>query len=324
MKKALIILNPQAGTKQANKYFVEILQVFNQAGFDTTVAITEKKGDGTNFVMDRGRGYDLIVAIGGDGTFNEVMDGVLTANLDVRIGYIPAGSTNDFGSSLGLTKDVVESAKSIVDGSIHTLDVGAFNGRHFSYVASFGAFTKTSYAAPQTLKNTLGHLAYVLEGIKDIPSIKPLRLTIQSEYETYKGEYLFGAICNSTSVAGLLTLSEKIVDMADGKFEVLLIKKPNNVLEFNQILGALATQNFINSPMITFFSSGSLEIMADPGMPWTLDGEYQPGCERIKIQNIHGAIQVVLNEETRVHTLTPDEKFDDFLYKLLDHYEQMR
>ena len=110
MKKALIILNPQAGTKQANKYFVEILQVFNQAGFDTTVAITEKKGDGTNFVMDRGRGYDLIVAIGGDGTFNEVMDGVLTANLDVRIGYIPAGSTNDFGSSLGLTMDVVESA----------------------------------------------------------------------------------------------------------------------------------------------------------------------------------------------------------------------
>ena len=321
MKKALIILNPCAGTRQANKYFVEILQVFHEAGYETTVAVTEKRGDGTDFVLQRGKQYDLVVAIGGDGTFNEVMDGVLTAGLDVQIGYIPAGSTNDFGSSLGLTKDVVESARSIVEGSIHTLDVGEFNGRHFSYVASFGAFTKSSYSAPQNLKNTLGHLAYVLEGIKDIPSIKPLKLTLQSEYEKYEGEYLFGAICNSTSVAGLLTLSEKIVDMADGKFEVLLIKKPNNVLELNQMMGALATQNFTNSPMITFFSTGSLEIMADPDMPWTLDGEYQPGCEHIKIQNIHGAIQVMLNEETRVHTLTPDEKFDEILYKLLESYK---
>ncbi len=321
MKKALIILNPCAGTRQANKNFVEILQVFNQAGYETTVAVTEKRGDGTDFVLSRGKEYHLIVAIGGDGTFNEVMDGVLTADLDVHIGYIPAGSTNDFGSSLGLTRDVVESAKSIVDGSLHTLDVGTFNGRHFSYVASFGAFTKSSYAAPQNLKNTLGHLAYVLEGIKDLPSIKPLKLTIQSEYETYEGEYLFGAICNSTSVAGLLTISEKIVDMADGKFEVLLIKKPNNVIELNQMLAALATQNFVNSPMITFFSSGSLEITADPEMPWTLDGEYQQGCESIKIQNIHGAIQVLLNEETRVHTLTPDEKFDELLYRLIEPYE---
>lgn len=321
MKKAYIILNPQAGTKQANKYFVEILEVFHKGGYETTVAITQKRGDATDFVIENGSEYDLIVAIGGDGTFNEVMDGVLNAKLDVRIGYIPAGSTNDFGSSLGLTKDVVASAKSIVDGTIHTLDVGDFNGRHFSYVASFGAFTKTSYSAPQNLKNTLGHLAYVLEGIKDIPSIKPLKLTFHTEYETYEGEYLFGAICNSTSVAGILTLSEKIVDMTDGKFEVMLIKKPNNVLELNQMLGALATQNFVNSPMVTFFSTGNLEIIADPDMPWTLDGEYQAGCERIQIQNLHGVIQVMLNDETRVHTLTPDEKFDEILYKLIEHYE---
>ena len=320
MKKALVILNPQAGTKQANKYFVEILQVFNEAGYETTVAITQKSGDGTEFVMDKGHDYDLIVAIGGDGTFNEVMDGVLRSQLDVKIGYIPAGSTNDFGSSLGLTKDVVASAKSIVDGSIHHLDVGTFNGRHFSYVASFGAFTQTSYNAPQNLKNTLGHLAYVLEGIKDIPSIKPLKLTVYSEYETYEGEYLFGAICNSTSVAGILTLSEKVVDMTDGKFEVMLIKKPNNVIELNQMVAALATQNLTNSPMITFFSTGSVEIIADPDMPWTLDGEYQEGCEHIKIQNHHGVIKVCLNDETRVKTLTRDEKFDEILYKLVEGY----
>ena len=320
MKKALVILNPQAGTKQANKYFVEILQVFHQGGYETTVAITQKSGDGTEIVMEKGMHYDLIVAIGGDGTFNEVMDGVLRSRLDVKIGYIPAGSTNDFGSSLGLTKDVVASAQSIVDGAIHHLDVGSFNGRHFSYVASFGAFTQTSYNAPQNLKNTLGHLAYVLEGIKDIPSIKPLKLTVHSEYETYEGEYLFGAICNSTSVAGILTLSEKVVDMTDGKFEVMLIKKPTNVLELNQMVLALATQNLTNSPMITFFSTASVEITADPDMPWTLDGEYQEGCEHIKIQNLHGAIKVCLNDETRVRTLTRDEKFDERLEKIIEGY----
>lgn len=320
MKKVLIILNPCAGTRQANKYFVEILQVFAQAGFLTTVAVTQKQGDGTDFVIDQGKYFDMIVAIGGDGTFNEVMDGVLRSGLDVKIGYIPAGSTNDFGSSLGLTKDIVASAQSIVDGSIHHLDVGSFNGRYFSYVASFGAFTQTSYNAPQNLKNTLGHLAYVLEGIKDLPSIKPLKLTVHSEYETYDGEFLFGAICNSTSVAGILTLSEKVVDMTDGKFEVMLIKKPNNVIELNQMLVALATQNLTNSPMITFFSASSVEITADPDMPWTLDGEYQEGCEHIKIQNHHGAIKVCLNDETRVRTLTRDEKFDERLSKMIEGY----
>ncbi len=320
MKRALIILNPCAGTRQANKYFVEILEVFSKGGYETTVAITAKKGDGTDFVLDKGHLYDLIVAIGGDGTFNEVMEGVLTRNLDVPIGYIPAGSTNDFGSSLGLTKDVVQSAESIVNGSMHDIDVGTFNGRHFSYVASFGAFTKTSYSAPQTLKNTLGHLAYILEGIKDIPSIKPEKLTLQSEHGIYEGEYLFGAICNSTSVAGLLTLSEKIVDMADGKFEVLLIKKPTNVIELNQMISALATQNFTNSPMITFFTTSSLEITANPEMSWTLDGEYQSGAGNIRIQNLHGVITVLLDEEKRVPNLTRDEKFDEILSKLLETY----
>ena len=321
MKKALIVLNPCAGTRQANRYFVEILQVFNEAGYDTTVAVTQKSGDGTDIVIDRGRGYDLIVAIGGDGTFNEVMDGVLRANLDVNIGYIPAGSTNDFGSSLGLTRDVVQSAKSVVNGSLHTLDVGDFNGRHFSYVASFGAFTRSSYEAPQSLKNMLGHLAYVLEGIKDIPSIKPEQMMIQTEYERFDGEYLFGAICNSTSVAGLLTLSEKVVDMTDGKFEVLLIKTPKNVLELNQILTALATQNLTNSPMIKFFSTDSLEITTSPQMSWTLDGEYQEGTANIKIQNLHGAIRVVWDDETKTKTLTREEKFDEFLIKIAERYK---
>lgn len=294
MKNVLIILNPCAGTKQANKYFVEIIDVFCKAGYEVVVKPTAARGDGTRIAKERGRDFDLIVCIGGDGTFNEVVDGFLEADIKKPIGYIPAGSTNDFATSLGLSKDVVQAARDIVDGKARTLDIGRFNGRYFSYVASFGAFTKASYEAPQSVKNMLGHLAYVLEGIKDIPSIKPLKLWLKMEQGVYGGDYLFGAICNSTSVGGLLTLSDDLVDMNDGKFEVLLVKSPSNIIELNQILLAVTTQNFENSPMISFFSSGSLEITAEADMPWTLDGEYQPGSSSILVENIRGAIELIV------------------------------
>ncbi len=295
MKRILIILNPCAGTKQANKYFVEIIQVFCEAGFETVVRTTQASGDGTDIARDHAADFDLVVCIGGDGTFNEVIDGVLKSGAQVPIGYIPAGSTNDFAVSMGLSKDVVQAARDIAYGKPRTLDVGCFNGRYFSYVASFGAFTQASYEAPQSIKNMLGHMAYILEGIKDIPSIRPLKLWLKMEQGVYGGEYLFGAVCNSTSVGGILTLSDDLVDMNDGKFEVLLIKSPSNILELNQILLALTTQNF-NSPMISFFSSSKMEVTADPDMPWTLDGEYQEGAESITIENIHGAIRLMTAE----------------------------
>lgn len=293
MKKVLIILNPCAGTRHANKFFVEIIDVFCKAEYEVTVKTTAGRGDGTIFAREHGAAYDLIVCIGGDGTFNEVVDGLLEAELKIPIGYIPAGSTNDFAASLHLSKDVIQAARDIVEGAPRYVDIGTFNGRHFSYVASFGAFTKASYEAPQSIKNMLGHLAYIIEGIKDIPSIKPLKLRMKMEQGIYGGEYLFGAICNSTSVGGLLTLSDDLVDMNDGKFEVMLIKAPANILELNQILLALTTQNF-NCPMISLFNSGNLEITAEPDMPWTLDGEYQQGCDNIKVENIKGAIQLIV------------------------------
>ncbi|MEE0741118.1 MAG: diacylglycerol kinase family protein [Emergencia sp.] len=292
MKKVLIVLNPCAGTRQANKVFVEIIQIFCEGGYAPVVITTTARGDGTEIVKEHVGDFDLVVCIGGDGTFNEVAAGLLEAGTDIPIGYIPAGSTNDFASSLNLSKDILQAARDIVNGEPQTLDVGEFNGRFFSYVASFGAFTRASYEAPQSIKNALGHLAYILEGIKDIPSIRPEKLWLKMENGTYGGDYIFGAICNSTSVGGLLTLSEDLVDMNDGKFEVLLIKAPSNILELNQILFALTTQNY-KSPMISFFSSGSLEITADPKMPWTLDGEYQEGSASIFVKNIPGAIRLM-------------------------------
>lgn len=293
MKRVLIILNPCSGTKQANKNMVEILQVFGKNGYETEVAVTGKAGDAVEIARTKAECVDLIVAIGGDGTFNEVLSGVMASGVDVKLGYIPAGSTNDFATSLGLSREVVKAANDIVSGEAKTLDVGSFDGRIFSYVASFGAFTKASYEAPQSIKNALGHVAYILQGIKDIPSIKGEQLWFKMNQGTYGGKYIFGAISNSTSVGGILTLDESLVDMNDGKFEVLLIKSPSNLIELNQIIFALTTSNY-NSPMISFFSTEEVEIIADEDMPWTLDGEYQEGKDNIIVKNIHNAIRLVV------------------------------
>lgn len=295
MKKVLIILNPCAGTKQANKFFVEIIQAFCEAGLSRWSGPPWGRATART---SREKARPALIwwsASAETGTFNEVIAGVLESGAQTPIGYIPAGSTNDFACSIGLSKDVVQAARDIAHGRARTLDVGCFNGRYFSYVASFGAFTQASYEAPQSIKNMLGHMPTYWEGIKDIPSIRPMKVWLKMEQGVYGGEYIFGAVCNSTSVGGILTLSDDLVDMNDGKFEVLLIKSPSNILELNQILLALTTQNF-NSPMISFFSSSRLEITADPDMPWTLDGEYQEGSETIVIENIRDAIQLMTAE----------------------------
>ena len=293
MKKVLIILNPCAGTRQANRYFAEIVDTFCKADYQVSVETTAKSGDGTVIARERAEEFDLMVGIGGDDTFNEVVAGVLESGKDIPIGYIPAGSTNDFANSMGISTNILQAARDIVESEPMKLDIGTFNGRYFSYVASFGAFTRASYEAPQSIKNALGHLAYILEGIKDIPSLAPLEVRVSMEDGVYGGKYLFGAVCNSTSVGGILTLSEDYVDMNDGKFEVLLIKSPANIIELNQILFALSTGNYMNCNMISFFSSGDLEIEASRDMPWSLDGEYQEGSEKIHIKNIRSAIKLM-------------------------------
>ena len=297
MKRALVIINPCAGTKQANRHFVQITDILCKAGYETVVATTAGRGDGTEIARTRSRKFDLVVCIGGDGTFNEVVAGVLESGSKVPIGYIPAGSTNDFGASLGLSRNIIQATKDIVMAVPVTLDIGSFNDRYFSYVASFGAFTATSYSVPQDLKNTLGHLAYILEGIRDIPSIKPLKLRVRNEVGIYGGEYIFGAVCNSTSMGGIITLDKKLVDMNDGLFEVLLIRSPKNIFELTQITMALTQGKYKECPMMSFFSSGNLHIEADPDMPWTLDGEYQPGSEEINIRNNKSAIRIMVGRD---------------------------
>ena len=292
MKKLLFIMNAYAGQRRANKYLPEILQLFTQAGYEIQIAMTTGTGSAAQAAETRSRGMDLVVCCGGDGTLNETVTGMLRAGVRAPIGYIPAGTTNDFASSLKLSHNPLQAAKDILEGEPVSYDVGRFGSRYFSYVASFGAFTKSSYIVPQNIKNALGHTAYVLGGISELSQIRNEHIRMEIDGQVVEDDFLFGAICNSTSIGGILTLDPKQVDMGDGLFEILLVRAARSLSEITECIQAVQSQKY-NCAMITFRAAKSVKIYASPDMPWTLDGEREEGHEEVTAENIHHAIQLM-------------------------------
>ena len=296
MKKLLFVMNPFAGTRRANRVLAEVLSVFNRAGYEVMTYMTAGQGDATREVQARAAEVDLVVCVGGDGTFNETITGVLRSGRDLPVGYLPAGSTNDFAASLHLPTDLLQAARDIVEGEPCCYDVGKFGNRYFSYVASFGAFTRTSYSTPQNIKNALGHTAYLLDGISELSQIKPLHVRFELENEVIDDNFIFGAISNSTSVGGILTLDPRQVDMSDGKFELLLVRAPRDLVELSECIRALRTQKY-NCSMLTFRPASRVTVYADPAMAWTLDGEREEGHDCVEVENLHHAIRLLQRKE---------------------------
>ena len=292
MKKLFFVMNPCAGTKKANRHLAEILAIFNRAGYQVNAYMTKCRGDGADAVAREAKNSDLIVCCGGDGTFNETVEGLFRAGVDVPIGYIPAGSTNDFANSLHLPTSVVEAAKYIVEGTPKAYDVGLFDGRHFSYVASFGAFTRTSYATSQRVKNALGHSAYILAAVRELMNIRNIHASLDLDGKKVEGDYIFGAICNSTSVAGVLTLDPKRVNMSDGLFEIMLVRKPKNMGEVMEMVHAIRDKTF-HCKTMTFLSAKKVKVTMPEAVTWTLDGEEQKGAHEIEITNLYRSIRLM-------------------------------
>ena len=291
MKKLLFIVNPISGQKKAVKFLPEIISLFNRADYEVITYMTGARGDATRMAALRGGDVDLVVCCGGDGTVNETITGLVENNIHVPVGYIPSGSTNDFASSMKVSTNPLKAAQDILEGTPFSYDVGKFGSRYFSYVASFGAFTKTSYNTPQSVKNALGHTAYLLSCVQELSQIRKEHLLIETSDQVIEDDFIFGAISNSTSVGGILTLDPKQVDMRDGKFELLLVRAPRDLLELSDCIRALQTQKY-NCPMITFLSTSSLTVYANPEMDWSLDGERQAGSDRIFVENLYHAISI--------------------------------
>ena len=270
-KKLLMIVNPTAGRNKPRGPLFDAAAVLSQAGYLLSIHNTAAPGDAAAAAA-ASQDFDTVVAVGGDGTLNQAVSGLMTLDRPPLLGYIPQGSTNDFAASLHLSSDPAAAAGQIAQGRPQQLDIGSWNGRHFVYVASFGAFTRSSYSAPQAAKNALGHLAYILEGMKDLNSLRPYRVRLTADGEVLDGEYLFGAVCNSTSIGGLMKLNPDRVVLDDGKFELLLIPSPRTPSDLQNLVLALLNQQYDREGLVfRHVSSIHLETVED--LPWSLDGE---------------------------------------------------
>ena len=290
-KTLLMIVNPTAGRSKPRGPLYDAVAALSQAGYLLSIHNTTSPDDAAKTAAAYGGNFDAVVAVGGDGTLNQVVSGLMTLERRPLLGYIPHGSTNDFAASLHLPTDPAEAAAQIIHGPRRQLDIGRWNERHFVYVASFGAFARSSYAAPQAAKNALGHFAYILEGMKDLNSLRPYQVKLTADGENLDGEYLFGAVSNSTSIGGLMKLDPDRVVLDDGKFELLLVPNPRTPADLPNLVLALLNQEY-DRLLLRHVSSLQLETAGD--LPWSLDGEYAPSVPVVEIENLHRALTMLL------------------------------
>ncbi len=300
--RVLLIINPVSGMLQSKSNIFDIVSIFTKGGCIPTTLMTTAAGDATKFVEQHAESHDIVVCCGGDGTLNETITGMMHIRRRIPIGFIPCGTTNDMARTLGVpTGSVKKAANAILSGNNIHQDVGCFCGgeRYFTYVASFGAFTKVSYATPRWKKHLFGHMAYIMDGILAVNDIRPWKLHISCDQLEEDGAFAFGSITNSTSIAGLLKLDPAKVSLNDGKFEVMLIRHPKNPLDMQKIIDALVRQKFTepnsdtDQPMVEFFHTDHIVITPTGDMPWTVDGEYGGAPKVVDIRNLHGAVEIL-------------------------------
>ena len=299
MKRLLFVYNPHAGKGMLAPKVSDVVDIFVKAGYEVVIYPTQAYHDAYKKISEYDAStYDLVVCSGGDGTLDEVVTGMMKREDRDPIGYIPAGTTNDFANSLHIPKDVLKAADNAVNGSEFCCDVGKFNDGIFVYIAAFGLFTDVSYETKQELKNVLGHLAYLLEGTKRLFNIPSYRIKVEHDGEVIEDEFVFGMVTNSRSVGGFKNLTGKNVDMNDGLFEVTLITNPKNPLELQEIMTALLTAED-NTDLIYSFKSAHVVIESEEAVPWTLDGEFGGDQTRVEINNLHEAMNLYLTSSKK-------------------------
>ena len=277
MKRLLYIYNPAAGRRGSKSSLSDALEVFARQGYEITVHPTLEHGDATAAVIRQGAQYDRVVCCGGDGTLNETVQGLLTLPAEQRpvLGYIPAGTTNDFSRTLELPKTVAELAEMAGEGSPQPIDVGDAQGHPFTYVAAFGLFTDVSYSTPQANKNLLGHFAYVLEGMGKLANIPSYHMKVTTaEGREVEDDFIYGMVGNTVSVGGLVNLPRDMVRLDDGLFEVILLRQPRTIEDWQSILTALTTLEPDEDGAVLAFSTGEVTFACDQSVAWTVDGEF--------------------------------------------------
>lgn len=292
-KRVLVIYNPCSGSDLSRKGTKHFYNAFPADRYDLTILKTKSKNDAKSIAHDQKNHFDLIVSAGGDGTFNEVVNGIMP---DCKpIAYYPNGTTNDTAKTLGISSKIEETV-SLIDGeNIKNIDVGKMNDTYFFCTVSFGFGSNASLKTKQSVKNVLGHFAYIVSGVKNISDIKPVKMTVSTEKETITGEFVFGAVVNTISVGGIFNLDKNTFKLNDGEFEVVLVPKIDSMLEIPKLLALLKQQKYDNRHILVK-KCRQIAFTADRKIPWLVDGESGGRCSRVCIDVIQNGLSVYAPE----------------------------
>jgi YegS/Rv2252/BmrU family lipid kinase len=291
----MLLVNPHSGRGLSNSTLGIIVNRLCDNGFCVTVYMTGVY-DAEGLTAEFGDNYDLIVCVGGDGTLSGAISGVMTLAAAPPIGYIPTGTANDIANTLSLPRDPQLAIQSIINGVSSSIDVGRFGEKYFAYIAAFGAFTGASYLTPQSAKRALGHLAYILGGLADLSSIKPRHTVVEYDGGIVDGDFIFGAVTNSTSVAGLAKLSPDDVNLSDGLFEVVLVRQPVSLHDLNDIITSILKKSY-QSDNVQMLHTSEVRFTFDEAVAWTRDGEDGGTHTRVEIKNVARAVRILLGSD---------------------------
>lgn len=295
VKKLAFVYNPCSGKGRIENHFVDIINVFSKESYEITLMPTKYKNHCCEYIEKEGYRFDTIAVAGGDGTVNEAFNALMRLDKKPTLGYIPMGTTNDFAASCDIPTDPFEAAKIAVSGRVIDIDAGKFNEQYFSYVAAFGALTDVAYDTPQQIKNLFGRAAYIVEGIRRLSNVKSYKIKIECNGEEIEDEFIFGMVTNSNSVGGL-NIKSLEVDLSDGLFEVLLVKRIEKPTDINTIIADLLNRN-LKSEYYYVLKSDKIRFSSNENIAWTLDGEYGGEHSFTDIENIHNAIKIRVAEE---------------------------
>ena len=292
MKKMLFIINSVSGKLALEDSLMNVVDIFAKADYDITIHMTKGEGDVEAMLKDCGDDYDLIVCCGGDGTLNCVAGTVYNEDIDVRIGYIPGGTTNDFAATHKIDTVTTVAASQIANGIEREVDLGVLNGKPFIYVAAFGVFSDVSYQTDREMKKVMGHMAYVLEGIRSLTKAKAYPLVVEHDGETIEGEFIYGMISNSRRVGGFELPILKNILYDDGEMEVTLVRKPKSAADTQKLINCFINQTPDDS-ILYMLKTASLKIVSDIEVPWSLDGEFGGSFKESEIEVECGAIKMI-------------------------------
>lgn len=291
--RMLFVYNPHAGKATIRGHLLDIIDIFTKAGYEVTAYPTQSQGDGEKRVRNRADNYSIVVCSGGDGTLDEVVSGMMNSEFKVPIGYVPAGSTNDFAKSLGIPSSMTRAASVVVSGNDYLCDVGAMNDKNFVYCAAFGIFTDVSYSTDQTLKNALGHAAYILQSVKELQDIKTYHMKVTYGNGTMiEDDFIYGMVTNSVQVGGIQNITGKNVRLDDGEFELTLVRRPQSIIELPNLVAALLGNTRISSKDLINVKLSHVTFESDKPVAWTRDGEYGGKHKKVDIYNMPRAMTI--------------------------------